>query len=80
MNFYGTAVGAGKMEVEHRLAVRFIAGVNQLLRLGFVAGAQTFLLAGGGVLGIINAVAAEQGVFRFHVHGVEACNRTVATR
>jgi hypothetical protein len=35
------------LQIQDWLAVRFIAGVDQLQRLGLVAGAETFLLAGG---------------------------------
>ena len=76
----GRQIRAGKVQVQHRLAVRLVAGVDQLQRLGLIAGAQTFLLAGRRILGIIDSAAPEQCVFCFHVHGSESCTRTVATR
>ena len=71
----GRQIGAGQMQVQHRLAVRLVAGVDQLQRLVFVAGAQTFLLAGRRILGIIDSVAPEQCVFSVHVHGSESCTQ-----
>jgi hypothetical protein len=73
-------VGAGQLQIQNWLAVRLVAGVDQLQRLSLVTDAETFLLTGRRILGIIDSVAPEQGVFRFHVHDGESCSRTVATR
>jgi hypothetical protein len=76
----GRQVGAGQMQVEHWLAHGLVAGVEELQRLGCVRGAETRLLAGRAVLGIEYVAVSKQGVFGFHVHGSESCNKTVATR
>ncbi|MGB7747876.1 MAG: hypothetical protein WBN75_11370 [Verrucomicrobiia bacterium] len=62
----GREVGAGKVQVQHRLALRLVAGVKQALGLGFIFCSQTGLLAGGGVLGVEYARAPEQVESRFH--------------
>jgi hypothetical protein len=54
------------MQVEHRLALGFIAGVQETAGLGLVLGAETGLLAGRAVLGVEYLTAPEQGVFVFH--------------
>ena len=72
-------IGAGKVQVQHRLALRLVAGVEQAARLGLVLGAQAGLLACGGVLAVIYVTTAEQGVFRFHGHGLKSCTRSGAT-
>ena len=56
----GGKISAGKVQVKHRLPLRFVRGVEQALGLGFVAGAQAGLIAGGGVLSIIHAVVAAE--------------------
>ena len=73
-------VGAGQMQIEGRLALGLVQGVEQVARFGLVLGAETGLLAGGAVLAIIDLATAEQGEFKFHRHDLESCRRSGATR
>jgi hypothetical protein len=57
-----------------------VFGWRKAAGLGLVLGAETGLLAGRAVLRIEYVTAPEQGVFGFHGHGSESCNRTSATR
>ena len=48
------------MQVQDGLPVGFVLGMEQRQRLGFVLGAQTVLLVGGGVFGVKNSGSPKQ--------------------
>ena len=58
---------SSKVQIQHWLPLRRVAGFQQALGFGFVFGAQAGLLAGRAVLHVEHLAAPEQGVFRFHL-------------
>ena len=56
----------GDVEIEHWLAVGFVLGMQEREGFSFVLGAETVLLAGGGVLAVINPRPAEEDESLFH--------------
>jgi hypothetical protein len=62
----GRQIRPGNLQVQYRLPVRLVLGMEQRQRLGFVLGAQGMLFAGGGVLGVKDPGSPKQDEFRFH--------------
>ncbi len=56
----------GDLKIQDRLPVGFVFGMQKRQGFGFVLRKQAALLAGGGVLAVINALALKEDEFLFH--------------